>query len=602
MLPTLVVRVYDKQQPVCFVEASVPVELGRQRRGEEELYSFATLPGRIRLVVAPFAEVAVSREHALVEMVGPERVQISNESKTLPIVGEDRTNLTPGQKREFDLPVLLFLGRRTVRLEAGKPTANLLNSLPNATRAPNAVNAPSAGAAPLPLSVTSSPDGATLFRWLQCVMDVLQVAATTESFYASAARALVELARLDAGRVLRWSAGGWNTVALFGNAVEVVSQTVLEHVRFDRRTYWQLSSEDTARAESLKEIASVVAAPILDRKGEVVAVLYGDRRRAPEATTQIAEFEARLVELLACGVAAGLERVEQEKTAIAAVTRFEAFFTPALARRLAAEPGLLDGKDRTVTVLFCDIRNFSRISEFLGAAGTVAWVGDVMSRLSDCVLDHQGVLVDYIGDELMAMWGAPDDQPDQAARACRAALDMVACLPELNARWEKTLGQAFSFGIGINSGPAHVGNTGSAVKFKYGPLGNTVNLASRVQGATKYLKCQLLVTGATKAQLRADFRTRRLCWVRVINIKDPVELFELAGADRLGWDTLRTGYEAALAAFQEGDFSSAARTIGNLVSQHPGDSPSLLLLARAANLLAEGTPEAFDPVWTLPGK
>src|SRR5262249_19139262 len=154
--------------------------------------------------------------------------------------------------------------------------------------------------------------------------------------------------------------------------------------------------------------------------------------------------------------------------------QFEQFFTPELARHLYSEPNLLEGRDANVTLLFCDVRGFSRASEKLGPAGTVRWIGDLMSELSECVLDDEGVLVDYSGDELMAMWGAPRDQPDQAVRAVRAGLAILAALPRLSERWRDVLGGPVSVGVGINSGVARVGNTGSRFKFKYGPLGNAV--------------------------------------------------------------------------------------------------------------------------------
>src|SRR5260370_33266774 len=103
------------------------------------------------------------------------------------------------------------------------------------------------------------------------------------------------------------------------------------------------------------------------------------------------------------------------------------------------------------------------------------------------------------------MWGAPEQQGDHAKLACEAALVMQEQRPKLNERWQSFLGGAMGLGIGINSGVARVGNTGSPRKFKYGPLGNTVNLASRVQGATKYLKTKLLITGPVQAQLAAEF-------------------------------------------------------------------------------------------------
>ena len=105
------------------------------------------------------------------------------------------------------------------------------------------------------------------------------------------------------------------------------------------------------------------------------------------------------------------------------------------------------------------------------------------------MLRHQGVLVDFIGDEMLAMWGAPQEQPDHARRACRApALDMLACVSRLSDDWKDVIGEETTIGIGINTGPVSVGNTGTRRRFKYGPVGNTVNLASRIQGATKHLE------------------------------------------------------------------------------------------------------------------
>ena len=236
--------------------------------------------------------------------------------------------------------------------------------------------------------------------------------------------------------------------------------------------------------------------------------------------------EAALVDLLACGVAAGLARQDQERQML----KLEQFFGPDLASRLVRDKTLLEGREARVTLLFCDVRGFSRVSEKLGPAGSLRWMNDVMTELSGRVLDEAGVLVDYVGDEVMAMWGAPEDQPDQAERAVRAALAMLGALPAVNARWQASLGTETRIGIGVNTGPAQVGNTGSTFKFKYGPLGNTVNLGSRVQGLTKYLQRSLLVTRATREQLGDDFIARRVVRVRVVNIAAPVDLYEVESA------------------------------------------------------------------------
>src|SRR5262249_14941830 len=258
-----------------------------------------------------------------------------------------------------------------------------------------------------------------------------------------------------------------------------------------------------------------------------LGALHGDRRQRSAAAPQITKLEAMLVEVLAGGLAAGLARLKHEQAAVAAQVRFEQFFTPDLARQLAARPELLTAQDREATVLFCDIRGYSRISERLGPARTLAWSSDVLGALSDCVLAQRGVVVNYIGDELLAMWGAPEDQPDHPRLACRAALAMLDRLPALDERWQAELGEPLAVGVGVNTRMACGGNIGSPCKFLYGAQGHTVNLASRVQGATKYLKNRLLVTGATYHRLGGDVPGRRLCRVRVVNIAEPVDLYEL---------------------------------------------------------------------------
>jgi adenylate cyclase len=281
--------------------------------------------------------------------------------------------------------------------------------------------------------------------------------------------------------------------------------------------------------------------------------------------------------------------------------QFEQFFTPELARQLLSTPGMLEGQDREVTVMFCDIRGFSRISEKLGAAQTISWCRDVLDVLTEAVFKEEGVVVDYVGDGLMAMWGAPEQQPDHAVRACRAALTILEGLPALNERWQATLEEPMGLGIGINTGIAQVGNVGSRRKFKYGALGNPVNLASRVQGATKYFKCKVLLTGETQKRLDPAFLTRRLGQVRVVGIKQPVELHELFPTDCSYAFEAKQEYEKALQMFEQKEHGQAARTLGNWRGQCQTDNGVLVLMLRAVKAMVEGTPPDH-PVWELTEK
>jgi adenylate cyclase len=599
-------RVYDRQELVYVADLSGAAELGRQSTPEEPLFSRQILAGRWRVVIADNEEKSISRKHVVIEPLTEGGFRITNQSSTQPMqLGDGR--VVAAQASAAVVPDgLVTLGKKTVRFCRADPEGAAVHGLAEATLPPGQESA----ATPFPglrLGAVGI-DMKTILRWLQAAMDVLQSAADSAAFFDKAARAIVELVNLDSGRVLLLDKGAWQIQAVHsatGVAVfsdREASRQILNRVRQERRTFWEVPALAPA-AVSLHGVAAVVAAPILDRHGTVIGALYGDRRQgSPSAGAgPISEVEALLVEILARGVAAGLARLEQERAALAARVQFEQFFTPELARHLAAQPDLLQGRDAEVTLLFCDVRGFSRISEVLGPARTGDWIGDVMGTLSDCVRDQAGVLVDYVGDELIAMWGAPGDQPDHARLACRAALAMQESLPRLNARWQPLLQESLSFGIGINTGVARVGNTGSHHKFKYGPLGNTVNLASRVQGATKYLKCQLLITGTTRTRLDESFATRRLGRVKVVNIVEPVVLYELAGPDAPGWPEARTEYEKALAMFENRDFRTAARSLADWRARHADDGPALVLLHRAVQCMVE-EPDAFDPIWILPDK
>lgn len=236
---------------------------------------------------------------------------------------------------------------------------------------------------------------------------------------------------------------------------------------------------------------------------------------------------------------------------------FEQFFTPELARHLETDPDMLNGREVTITLLFADVRGYSAVSEHLD--GSVRRM-DVLEVLSDCVQKEAGVLLEYIGDEVMAMWGAPRPQEDHAERAVRAALLMQRRLPVVDAKWAERVGGPVRVGVGIHTGKAWVGKVGTSFKFKYGPQGHTVNLASRVQGATKYLRTPVLVTGATRARLSAEIACRQLTSVRVRNINQPVELFEIPAEQPADYAKLCAGYNAAANRRRRADGDSVVGT------------------------------------------
>jgi adenylate cyclase len=597
------IQIFEEGRLIAAQDGRGPVVLGRQDEASENLFECR---GE-RLVIAERDEDNVSRRHIRLQLRGGGRVAVQNVSKKVPISVEGEVNLLePGSQREFVLPLCLALGKRVVRVQINDSEDDGLERLPEPTIVPG--SAFSVAERRPNQTIASAPvqGGEGMIRWFQTAMEVLQSAANSTEFYMKAARGAVELVELDSARVLLLEAGGWKAVAAHAQRLARLddnwqpSRHVVDRVRCEKRTFWQSPSpSDEPSAVSLIGVQSIVASPILDREGDVIGVLYGERRQTglPSQWHRISKLEAMLVELFASGVAAGLARLKQEQTAIA----LGQFFTPELAQQLAANPKLLEGHDAEISVLFCDIRGFSRITDELGPARTHEWLGDVLGVLSDCVLDHQGVLVDYVGDELMAMWGAPESQPDHAELACHAALQMLSHAPELSSRWEATLGHPMGFGIGIDTGVARVGNTGSRRKFKYGPLGNTVNQASRVQGANKYFNTDVLITAATRTMLGPEFRTRRVGKTRVLGMSEPLDLSELVPAGRPAWEILRSDYESALDAFEACDFRGAAAILGPLVAVYPDDGPSLLLMSRTAQCLVDPA-SAADLAFRLSSK
>ena len=614
MSDNIEIRVFDQDRLLFSDEFSDPVELGRQSGAQEGLYLGKRIEGgQWRVAIASLAEKTVSRKHILIEPLAGRKARVTNQSAVIAFHLPDGGELKPGMTSDVMIPAFFSIGNKVVRVQPAETDEFQLQMLSDHTHPPGRAVATARKSLPLPPLPGVGRPGQEgegdewLVHWIQAFLDVLQSAVDSNDLYRTAARSVVELVGLDSGWALTYDQTNWTVVEPAGGREAesewVPSRKILARLIRERRTFWQEPKESGLESGSLMGVNLVVAAPILNRHGQVIGALYGERRPGGKTAglPRIRKLDALLVELLASGVATSLARIEQEKAAVAARVQFEQFFTPELASELAVRPDLLQGRDVEVTLLFCDVRGFSRISERVGPAATVRWISDVMGVLSECVLAHKGVLIDYIGDELIAMWGAPKEEPHHAKLACRAALDMLAKLPETCERWQSVLGEPFDLGIGLNTGVAQVGNTGSHRKFKYGALGNTVNLASRVQGATKYMKTRLVITGTTQAQLDETFACRRLCTVGVVNIAQPAELFELVASGQPGWDDLKRAYESALAKFEARDFGGAAQVLGNLLPLYQDDGPTLVLLSRVVDYLIE-EPTAFDPVWRLTGK
>ncbi len=207
---------------------------------------------------------------------------------------------------------------------------------------------------------------------------------------------------------------------------------------------------------------------------------------------------------------------------------FSHYVSPHLVSEIIRRPEklALAGEQKDLTVLFSDIRGFTSISEKMAPDALGSFMNTYLSEMSTIVMDHHGMVDKYIGDAVMAIWGAPLDDADQPANAARASLAMLKRLDELRPTWTEQGLPAVEIGIGINSGPVSVGNFGSFQRFDYTVIGDNVNLASRLEGLNKTYGSNLIITEATLKMLDDNFFCRPLDLVRVKGKNEPVAILE----------------------------------------------------------------------------
>lgn len=644
----LQIRVYRRRELCHTLTLDGELQIGRQRPGEPAPFHLDTTHSR--LVIAPVDDKLVSREHLLLtairsdEMENRERVRIKNLSRKRSVVIDTHGKLGPEQFVELDLPVLISFDDFAVRIEAQGSAAWELRSLEHPTLAPGdpaAGNSLVTQQSFLAVSAKEEYSADQLIHWLGETMEVLQSAAGASDFLVQAVDAVERIVGLDTITALRYERNQWSVVTAkdrlanqVGSDTRSPSRTILQEVLEKRRTVFHLPAGSRA-AVSLQGVKALVASPILDAQGNVIGALYGARHGSQTSQLpQISELEATMVEVIACSAAAGIARELQQQKALQARIQFEQFFTPQLARELEANPHLLDGQDAEISVLFCDIVGFSSISSRIGSQLTLEWISDVMDHLSVAVLENDGVVVDYIGDELMAMWGAPKPERDHALKACRAANALMNCKQKIDELWSKRIEANIDFRIGICSGVASVGNTGSKRRLKYGPLGNTVNLASRLQNAAKQFGVQQLISQETAIGIRSpnqrainrdsagpdsrgtdsrgtdssntdsrdtDSNTsdstntdstgnklsqaadalviRPLGTAQFVNIPNPIEVYELCPAPQKRPELI-SAFEKIVRQLQAGETELAQAELSRYMSQCPDDATAQLLAAK----------------------
>ncbi|HUQ24660.1 MAG TPA: adenylate/guanylate cyclase domain-containing protein [Burkholderiales bacterium] len=253
---------------------------------------------------------------------------------------------------------------------------------------------------------------------------------------------------------------------------------------------------------------------------------------------------------------------------------FQHYVPPAVVEDLVADAGALrlGGEKRRLTVLFSDIRGFTTLSEGMQPEELVKLMNEYFTVMTDRVFAERGSLDKYIGDAIMAVYGAPVAETEHPKQACRSALAMLSALETLQEKWKPMGLPVIGIGVGINTGPMIVGNMGSATRFNYTVVGDAVNLASRIESLNKTYGTSILISEYTYEDVKDEFsNVREVDSVRVRGREQPVRLYELFPKGRFTADFLEE-YRQAYAAMNAGDYARSAAMFEKLAGNGDGVS------------------------------
>jgi adenylate cyclase len=294
---------------------------------------------------------------------------------------------------------------------------------------------------------------------------------------------------------------------------------------------------------------------------------------------------------------------------------FSRYLAPEVITEIINDPDKLNlgGEKREMTAIFTDIKGFSTISEQLDPALLVRLLNRYLTLMSNIVMENLGTIDKYIGDAIVAFYGAPIFRADHAVLACRSAVAMKVAERELNKTVvEEGLSPVKIFTrIGVNTGDMVVGNMGAENKMDYTIMGNAVNLAARLEGVnTQYRTDGILISEYTRAKIGDEFLLRRLDRVRVVGINTPLRLYELLSDNsnlRLG-EHIKDGrgmieiWEKAVDFYEGKEFAEALKLFNSLINDNPNDKVSELYTERCNEYLKNPPPANWDAVRNLTEK
>ncbi len=279
---------------------------------------------------------------------------------------------------------------------------------------------------------------------------------------------------------------------------------------------------------------------------------------------------------------------------------FKQYLHPAVIDQLLHQPERLrlGGEKRELTIFFCDLQNFTSLSEQLEPEELTLLLNRYLTAMTDIILECGGTIDKYEGDAILAFWNAPLDQPDHAACGVGAALACQARLAELRDEFRERFKFNLFMRVGVNTGAAVVGNLGSSQRFDYSILGDSVNIASRLEGVNKEFGTPILISESTKERLPAGFVVREIGRVRVVGRQESVTVYEPIAVEADTEAQELTRFHEALDLYYKGKFSESLESFAPLAKH---DEPAARYVARCRSLLAN-PPLTWDGVWKMTKK
>jgi len=281
---------------------------------------------------------------------------------------------------------------------------------------------------------------------------------------------------------------------------------------------------------------------------------------------------------------------------------FKQYLSPTIIEELIAHPErlTLGGQKRDLSIFFSDLQGFTSISEVLTPEELTQLLNDYLTAMTDIIQEEGGTIDKYEGDAIIAFWNAPLDQPDHAVRAVRSALRCQAKLDELRPVFRQRVKKDLFKRIGINSGPAVVGNFGSHTKFNYTMLGDAVNLASRLEGVNKQFKTFTMISSMVKEKLGGAFPLREVSRIAVVGRKEPVTVFEPMTQETFdARKPLLQTFDRGLQEYYAGRFAEAVRIFETIAAQDP---PASCYVEKCRKLQAAPPQDGWAGVWVMTEK